>query len=125
MRDALAAIVVLVGAAGVFAEPATGPLRVSEKNPRYFVDSDGKPVFLAGGHDGWELQDYAWGDANGPVKFDWNGFLDFMEKRGHNLIRLWCVESTKVRDDDADLTTPMAYERVTGRGKANETHNGN
>jgi hypothetical protein len=114
------AVVVLAGSAILGAEPAPGPLRVSVENPRCFVDPKGKAVFLAGAHDGWELQDYAWGDANAPVKFDWDRFLDFLVEYNHNVIRLWCVESTKIGDDDADLTTPMAYERVGGRGKAKD-----
>ena len=121
---AVVVFAVLAGPAGVVAEPASGPLRVGAENPRYFVDPDGKAVFLAGAHDGWELQDYAWGDASGPVEFDWDGFLDFMVEHDHNVIRLWCVESTKIGDDDAKLTTPMAYERVTGGGKANDGGDG-
>ncbi len=113
-------LVVLAGSATVDAEPARGPLCVSEENPRYFQDPKGQAVFLAGVHDGWELQDYAWGDANRPVKFDWNRFLDFMVRHDHNVIRLWCVESTKIADDDARLTIPMPYQRVPGRGKAND-----
>ena len=54
-------------------ESATGPLAVCAANPRYFADSSGEPVYLAGAHDGWELQDYAWGDRNPGVLFDWSG----------------------------------------------------
>ena len=35
------------------------PLRVLPSNPRYFTDGSGKAIYLAGSHDGGELQDYA------------------------------------------------------------------
>ncbi len=99
---------------------ADGLLRVSEENPRYFVDESGRPVFLSGLHDGWELQDYAWGDANPGVLFDWDGFLDTLSGHGLNVYRMWCVEHTKIIDNDPDLTTPMPYERVEGQGLARD-----
>jgi len=105
---------------GAGAAPAEGPLRVSPKNPRYFCDGSGKVVYLAGAHDGWELQDYAWGDKNQGVLFDWKGFLRFLGESNHNVIRLWCVEHTKITDSDLQLTTPMPYTRVPGRGTAND-----
>ena len=101
-------------------ESATGPLAVCAANPRYFADSSGEPVYLAGAHDGWELQDYAWGDRNPGVLFDWSGLLDFLVAHEHNVIRMWVVEHTKINDDDQDLTTPMPYERVAGNGEAND-----
>lgn len=106
-----------------WAAQAKGPLRVSAANPRYFTDGSGKAVYLAGAHDGWELQDYAWGDQNAGVLFDWEGFLDFLVESNHNVIRLWCVEHTKINDDDSSLTTPMPYRRVAGRGKARDGQN--
>lgn len=100
--------------------PSMGPLRVCDENPRYFADGAGKPVYLAGAHDGWELQDYAWGDQNPGVLFDWPGFLSFQVQYHHNAIRMWVVEHTKINDDDPDLTTPMPYRRVAGHGQAND-----
>jgi hypothetical protein len=117
---ALTAALMAVASPAALAAPATGPLRVSDTNPRYFTDSTGKAVYLAGAHDGWELQDYGWGDANPGVLFDWAGFLDFLTEYNHNVIRLWVVEHTRIRDDDPDLTVPMAYRRVAGRGKATD-----
>lgn len=107
---------------GSYASPP-GPLEVSHANPRYFALPDGRPILLAGAHDGWELQDYAWGDANAPIRFQWKAFLDFLVDRNMNVIRLWCVESTKINDADDTLTEPMAYERVSGKGKANDGGN--
>lgn len=99
---------------------APGPLGVSREQGRYFADADGNAVFLAGLHDGWELQDYAWGDSNPGVKFDWEGFLETLVVHGHNTVRLWCVEHTKINDDDPDLTTPMPYRRDPTSGEAND-----
>jgi hypothetical protein len=100
--------------------PARGPLRIDRSNPRCFSDPDGKLVYLAGAHDGWELQDYAWGDRNPGVVFDWPAFLDFLSRHNLNLIRLWSVEHTKIDDGDPDLTQPMPYARAPGHGKAND-----
>jgi len=99
---------------------AQGPLRANDANPRYFIDGTGKAVYLAGVHDGWELQDCAWADKSPGVKFDWDGFLDFLAEHGYNVIRLWSVEHTKIRDDDPDLTIPMPYRRADTAGKAND-----
>jgi Family of unknown function (DUF6298) len=87
------------------------------------MDRQGKVVLLAGAHDGWELQDYAWGDHSQGVRFDWRGFLDFLVEHHHNVIRLWSVEHTKIVDADPDLTRPMPYERVSGHGKARDGQN--
>lgn len=100
--------------------PARGPLHVCQANPRYFCDDTGRIVYLAGAHDGWELQDNAWGDENEGVVFDWDGFLDFLVRHDHNVARLWSVEHTKINDNDADLTTPMPYLRAANAGKAND-----
>lgn len=97
-----------------------GPLRTECRNPRYFVDASGKPVYLAGMHDGWELQDYAWGDANPGICFDFSGFLDALVRYRQNVFRLWCVEHTKINEADSDLTTPLPYHRVPGHGQAND-----
>jgi hypothetical protein len=109
-----------VAASVALGAPARGPLRVSEVNPRYFTDGSGRAVYLAGAHDGWELQDYAWGDQNPGVLFDWQGFLPFLEEYNHDVIRLWVVEHTKIRDEDPDLTVPMPYARAPGQGKARD-----
>ena len=114
-------LLALMPAVASQAAETMGPLRVCEANPRYFATSDASPVYLAGGHDGWELQDYAWGDANDGVLFDWEGLLDFQVEYGHNVIRLWCVGHTKITDDDADVTAPMPYERVEGGDPANDS----
>ncbi|MFQ6096681.1 MAG: DUF6298 domain-containing protein, partial [Armatimonadota bacterium] len=110
----------LIALSAIPTAPATGPLRVSRVNPRYFEDPTGKIVYLAGAHDGWELQDYAWGDKNPGVLFDWSGFLEFLVQYNHNVVRMWAVEHTRISDDDHDLTTPMPYARVAGHGRAND-----
>jgi hypothetical protein len=47
----------LVSMAAMGATPAAGPLRVGTVNPRYFVDPDGRPVYLTGSHTWQSLQD--------------------------------------------------------------------
>jgi len=95
--------------------PATGPLRVSRVNPRYFADAKGKVVYLTGSHFGWELQDDAWGREHG---FDYPGFLDFLMEHNHNLIRMWVVEHTRWDTSNPKAVAfPMPWRR-TGPGSA-------
>ena len=38
-------------------QPATGPLKVHPRNPRYFADGSGRAIFLTGAHTWANLQD--------------------------------------------------------------------
>jgi len=49
-------------------EPATGPLRVSARNPRYFCDASGREVLLVGSHTWNNLVDM--GRSDPPEAFD-------------------------------------------------------
>ena len=71
--------------------PAAGPLKVHPQNPRYFTDGSGKAVLLAGSHTWPNLVDM--GPADPPAPFDFDTYLDFMGKHGHNFIRLWTWET--------------------------------
>ena len=72
---------------------AHGPLRVHPTNPRYFTDGtktpDGswKAVYLTGSHTWANLIDR--GTSDPPPAFDFDGYLDFLQKHHHNFIRLW------------------------------------
>jgi hypothetical protein len=83
----------LVGAPELVArERAAGPLQPLSSNPRWFTDGSGRAVFLAGSHAWWNLQDnnllmVEGGDP--PPVFDYDGFLDFLERHDHNFFRLW------------------------------------
>ncbi len=70
--------------------PATGPLRVHPSNPRYFTDGSGKAIYLTGSHNWWNLADG--GDTNPPPAFDYTAYLDFLQTRNHNFIRMWRSE---------------------------------
>ncbi|MGH7754241.1 MAG: serine hydrolase domain-containing protein, partial [Gemmatimonadales bacterium] len=75
------------------ARPAAGPLRVHPDNPRYFTDGarlpDGslKALLLTGSHTWNNLVDMDRGDP--PAPFDFEAYLGFLERHGHNFIRLW------------------------------------
>jgi Family of unknown function (DUF6298) len=77
--------------------PAAGPLVVSETNPRYFaVESDNAPdrrmVYLTGSHVNNNFHDGSGPGtdcADTPEPNDFRGYLEFLEERGHNFIRLW------------------------------------
>jgi len=70
--------------------PAAGPLRVHPKNPRYFTDGSGKAVYLTGSHTWPNLVDIGAGDP--PARFDFDAYLKFLLRYGHNFIRLWTWE---------------------------------
>lgn len=71
---------------------ATGPLRVHAQNPRYFSDANGRAILLVGSHMWNNLVDMGRDDP--PGGFDFAAYLDFLERYGHNFIRLWTWDST-------------------------------
>ncbi len=77
----------------VASQPATGPLRVSETNPRYFSDQDGRIVYLTGSHTWYNLVDM--GPTDPPPQFDFTAYLDWMKDLNHNFIRMWTWELTE------------------------------
>ena len=101
-------------------KPATGPLRPHPDNPRYFSDPGGKVIYLTGSHTWPSLVDI--GPSDPPPRFDFGAYLDFLERFGHNFIRLWTWEpvtwNTKPNRRDAIQTAaPQPWAR-TGPGKA-------
>src|SRR5262245_27460606 len=99
--------------------PATGPLTVHPKNPRYFADASGKPVDLAGSHTWGNLVDYTYANGKSPPTHDCDLYLKFLKSHNHNCFRLWPWESS-INLDAAATTTwydPMPYERP-GPGSA-------
>ncbi|MGI8783300.1 MAG: DUF6298 domain-containing protein [Acidobacteriota bacterium] len=67
--------------------PAAGPLKPHPTNPRYFTDGSGKAIYLTGSHTWANLPDIGPGDP--PPAFDFDAYLDFLERHNHNFIRLW------------------------------------
>jgi hypothetical protein len=68
---------------------ATGPLRVNPANSRYFMDSSGRTIFLAGSHTWDNRQDI------GNNVFDYLRYLTLLQQYNHNFIRLWVFEQPK------------------------------
>ncbi|MBD3183040.1 hypothetical protein GF312_12165 [Candidatus Poribacteria bacterium] len=95
------------------ASPASGPLKVHPANPRYFTDGSGKAVYLTGSHTWNNLKDM--GRTDPPSEFDFQAYLDFMEKYNHNFIRLWTWELSKYSYKDITHAQPFPWMR-TGPG---------
>src|SRR5579862_8468950 len=73
------------------ARTATGPLRVNPANRRYFTDSSGKAIYLAGSHTWANLPDR--GQLNPPgVAFDYAAYMKWMVDHNFNFMRLWTAE---------------------------------
>ena len=107
---------------------ALGPLVVSQTNPRYFTvasDAAGEAVYLAGSHIWNNLQDgLGPGEAcsDEPERMDFDEYLDLLEERGHNFIRLWRWEQFRSYTAVADYhlcMSPQPWAR-TGPGEASD-----
>lgn len=70
--------------------PAAGPLRVHPDNRRYFTDGTGRAVYLTGSHVWNNLVDM--GPDDPPPEFDFDAYLKFLARHGHNFVRLWTWE---------------------------------
>lgn len=107
--------------AGVAA--ATGPLKPHPANPRYFANGEGRAVLLVGSHTWNNLVDM--GRDEPPVAFDFERYLRFLRRYGHNFIRLWTWDCTiwntrangRWGKDYVHRVAPHPWRR-TGPGKA-------
>ena len=101
-------------------QPAiAGPLRVHPGNPRYFTNDTGRAVYLTGSHTWSNFQDEGGGPPAPGERFDFDGFLDFLEANHHNFFRLWVWESASgsAWHKGEVHVSPMVYRR-TGPGTA-------
>lgn len=93
-----------------------GPLKVHPQNPRYFTDRRGKAIYLTGAHTWENLQDFI---LPGKPSFDYQEYLDFMEKYHHNFMRMWIWEHSAwmAGSEEKYQLDPLPYLR-TGPGTA-------
>jgi hypothetical protein len=109
--------------------PAAGLLVVSQANPRYFAvasgEQAGKAIYLTGSHI-WNNFHDGMGPgsacANTPERMDFDAYLDFLQARGHNFIRLWRWEQVVSQAAGGDFhlcMTPQPWAR-TGPGEAKD-----
>jgi hypothetical protein len=116
ISSALAAALVLVAASALADGPATGPLRVHPKNPRWFADGSGRAIVLVGSHTWANVQELG---MPGEPPFDFDGYLAMLEANQHNFVRLWAWEHPWRASwtNDPILVAPLPYKR-TGPGDA-------
>lgn len=95
-----------------------GTLRKCTENPRYLTDHSGKAIYLTGSHTWNVLQDNLPMTGDGtPYIFDYEDYLDFMEKNHHNFLRMWCRETAfGMRASKDMLNVPCAYVNVNSDG---------
>jgi hypothetical protein len=97
---------------------ADGPLEVGSDNTWFVTPSGARSaVLLTGSHTWNNLQD--WGLTNPPLPLDFSAYLDFLQRHGHNFIRLYVWEHAAWFPDTRDkvVIAPLAYAR-TGSGRA-------
>lgn len=109
---------------------ASGPLAVSEANPRYFAVESGdaadrRVVYLTGSHVNNNFHDGSGPGADcadTPEPNDFRAYLGFLKERGHNFIRLWRWEQFKSQVAGGAYhfcMTPQPWPR-TGPGTARD-----
>ncbi len=101
---------------------ANGPLRTHPENRRYFADATGRAVYLTGSHTWPNVVDH--GPSDPPPKFDFNTYLDFLARYGHNFTRLWTWELTSwdtkcAGESKRHTAQPHPFAR-TGPGEAQD-----
>jgi len=94
---------------------AKGPLSVSKDNPRYFTDPDGNIVYVTGSHTWNNFKDMSKSDP--PRPFDYEGYLNFLQKYNHNFIRLWTWELTKYTYEGIAEIDSEAFQGVMNYAK--------
>lgn len=97
-----------------------GALRNNPSNPSYFTDNRGKAVYLTGSHT-WAVFQEISSDPNTTDYFDYNAYLDMMEKHNHNFLRFWYFEqpSKACWSDGPTYFDPLPYQR-SGSGMARD-----
>jgi hypothetical protein len=87
---------------------AAGPLSVRSSNPRFFVDSNGKAVYLSGVHLNNDLI-----DRSDKTVLDFASYLNFLQQYEHNFVRLWAWEQAAWTNESTAMITfdPLPYQR--------------
>src|SRR5215510_5043976 len=87
---------------------AAGPLSVNSSNPRFFVDSNGKAVYLTGVHLNNDLV-----DRSDKAVLDFTSYLNFLQQYEHNFMRLWAWEQAAWTNESTAKITfdPLPYQR--------------
>lgn len=79
---------------------------------RYFTDSTGRAIYLAGSHTWNNFQEI--GDKNPRPDFDYTAYLAFLVRSNHNFIRLWQWESPRADFPVSIDVSPMPYVNTGG-----------
>jgi hypothetical protein len=105
-------------------KPITAPLRAATNHPNYFVDGDGKAVYLTGSHTWNNVQD--WGTDDAPQPFDFSAYVKMLVAHHHNFTLLWQTElpvfrglPTQANAAPDFYVTPQPWPR-TGPGQASD-----
>lgn len=120
MAQCVLAVLMLASGSQLLHSQAAGPLRVHPTNPRYFTggakNADGtlRAVYLTGSHTWATLADM--GKSDPPTAFDYEAYLDSLERHHHNFFRLWREEQVFFLDERF-FVTPHPWQR-TGPGTA-------
>ena len=93
---------------------AAGPLSVNSSNPRFFVDSNGKAVYLTGVHLNNSLV-----DRSDKAVLDFTSYLNFLQQYDHNYVRLWAWEQAAwTHESKAEITFDPLHTKEGGSGNS-------
>ena len=76
-------------------------------NPHYFQDANGAALILNGSQSWNTLQDF--GTEGTPQALDFDAFVKFLTRHGHNFTLLWAVEMPKFCNHPNTVGPPPAY----------------
>ena len=99
-----------------YSKRINGTLSVHPENPRYFTDNSGKAIYLTGSHTWENFQNFS---RDKYKKFDFENYINTMQKKNHNFMRLWMWEQAAWMPggDEMTVVEPLPYQR-TGPGTA-------
>ena len=89
------------------AEKTQMGIQVNPDNSRYFIDAQGKAIYLTGSHT-WNNGMADIGPDDPPGAMDYEAYLNWMIALNHNFMRMWTWELTNWNTSEVEKSDPPA-----------------